>query len=148
MLGSAASKAASDITAPRSNGFGDQPLAAKPLLGGDDGREPLDEPGHVPAARRELGRRDTPPQRLEERSIVAADVDRAPWVLPCNCRRYEVLEMARTLELLGTVSYNRFLLKFKSNGYEITVFTDGRAIVKGTTDIGVARSLYARYVGA
>ncbi len=32
--------------------------------------------------------------------------------------------------------------------YELTVFPDGRAIIKGTTDIAIARSLYARYVGA
>ena len=31
--------------------------------------------------------------------------------------------------------------------YELTVFPDGRAIVKGTSDTGIARSLYARYVG-
>jgi adenylyltransferase/sulfurtransferase len=30
----------------------------------------------------------------------------------------------------------------------MTVFPDGRAIIKGTTDIGVARSLYSRYIGA
>jgi adenylyltransferase/sulfurtransferase len=29
----------------------------------------------------------------------------------------------------------------------MTLFPDGRAIIKGTTDIAVARSLYARYVG-
>jgi adenylyltransferase/sulfurtransferase len=29
----------------------------------------------------------------------------------------------------------------------MTVFPDGRAIIKGTSDTGVARSLYARYVG-
>jgi hypothetical protein len=28
------------------------------------------------------------------------------------------------------------------------VFADGRAIVKGTSDTSVARSLYARYIGA
>ncbi len=32
--------------------------------------------------------------------------------------------------------------------YELTVFPDGRAIIKGTTDPGIARSLYARYIGA
>lgn len=31
--------------------------------------------------------------------------------------------------------------------YEMTVFADGRAIIKGTSDTGLARSLYARYVG-
>ena len=34
------------------------------------------------------------------------------------------------------------------NGYEITVFADGRGIIKGTRDPAVARSLYARYIGA
>jgi adenylyltransferase/sulfurtransferase len=29
----------------------------------------------------------------------------------------------------------------------MTIFPDGRAIIKGTTDLGVARSLYAQYVG-
>jgi adenylyltransferase/sulfurtransferase len=30
----------------------------------------------------------------------------------------------------------------------MTVFTDGRAILKGTKDPAVARTLYARYIGA
>jgi adenylyltransferase/sulfurtransferase len=30
----------------------------------------------------------------------------------------------------------------------MTVFADGRAIVKGTRDASIARSLYARYIGA
>jgi adenylyltransferase/sulfurtransferase len=32
--------------------------------------------------------------------------------------------------------------------YQLTFFPDGRAIIKGTTDVGVARSLYARLIGA
>jgi len=39
------------------------------------------------------------------------------------------------------------MLRFATEGYEFTVFPDGRAIIKGTTDPVVARSLYARYVG-
>jgi adenylyltransferase/sulfurtransferase len=46
------------------------------------------------------------------------------------------------------VRHNDFLLRFSVVPYEMTVFSDGRAIVKGTTDPAVARSLYARYVGA
>ena len=42
---------------------------------------------------------------------------------------------------------NEFALRFLTDAYELTVFPDGRAIVKGTSDTGVARSLYARYVG-
>jgi adenylyltransferase/sulfurtransferase len=40
------------------------------------------------------------------------------------------------------------LLRFRVSPYELTVFADGRAIIKGTRDPGVARSLYARYIGA
>jgi adenylyltransferase/sulfurtransferase len=55
--------------------------------------------------------------------------------------------MARNLGELGPVSYNRFLLKFQAENYEFTVFPDGRAIIKGTSDEDKARTLYARYVG-
>jgi molybdopterin-synthase adenylyltransferase len=33
------------------------------------------------------------------------------------------------------------------DGYQLTIFSDGRAIINGTYDIGVAKSLHARYVG-
>src|SRR5438309_4705047 len=56
-------------------------------------------------------------------------------------------EMAKHLELLGAVSYNRFLLKFSAEGHEFTVFPDGRAIIKGTSDVDKARTLYAKYIG-
>jgi adenylyltransferase/sulfurtransferase len=56
-------------------------------------------------------------------------------------------DMARHLEQLGQVSYNRFLLKFNAEGFEFTVFPDGRAIIKGTSDVEKARVLYAKYVG-
>lgn len=53
-------------------------------------------------------------------------------------------------ERIGQVSdvkQNEYLVRFKSGGNEITVFRDGRAIIRGTEDVSVARSLYARYVG-
>jgi molybdopterin-synthase adenylyltransferase len=57
-------------------------------------------------------------------------------------------DLARHLETLGgAVSYNRFLLKFNVDAYEFTVFPDGRAIIKGTSDEDKARTLYAKYVG-
>jgi adenylyltransferase/sulfurtransferase len=56
--------------------------------------------------------------------------------------------LAERLRPLGAVSLNPFLLRFQVDGYDLTVFPDARAIVKGTTDAAVARSLYARYVGA
>ena len=42
---------------------------------------------------------------------------------------------------------NEYALRFFTAPYELTVFPDGRAIVKGTSDTGLARSLYARYIG-
>lgn len=56
-------------------------------------------------------------------------------------------EMAKHLETQGEVSYNRFLLKFNADGHEFTVFPDGRAIIKGTSDVDKARTLYAKYIG-
>ncbi len=57
-------------------------------------------------------------------------------------------EMARRLGPLGEVRHNAFMLRFATDGYEFTVFPDGRAIIKGTNDISKARTLYAQYVGS
>ncbi len=56
--------------------------------------------------------------------------------------------LAERLREVGEVSFNDFLLRFRVDGYELTVFPDARAIIKGTDDQASARSLYARYIGA
>jgi adenylyltransferase/sulfurtransferase len=43
---------------------------------------------------------------------------------------------------------NDLILRFRRGPHTFTLFADGRAIVQGTTDITVARSLYARFIGA
>ncbi len=48
----------------------------------------------------------------------------------------------------GEVRQNKFMVRCAVGEYDITVFADGRAIVKGTTDPDVARTLYAKYIGA
>jgi adenylyltransferase/sulfurtransferase len=64
-------------------------------------------------------------------------------------RRLDLAELGRHLTAGGyPVRQNAFLLKLAVPPYEVTVFADGRAIIKGTRDLSVARSLYARYVGA
>jgi molybdopterin-synthase adenylyltransferase len=63
-------------------------------------------------------------------------------------RPIDFAEMQRRLESHGVVRHNEFVLKFWREPYEMTLFPDGRAIIKGTTETGVARSLYARYVGS
>jgi molybdopterin-synthase adenylyltransferase len=64
-----------------------------------------------------------------------------------SATRLNFEDLARHLEMLGEVSYNRFLLKFRAEGHEFTVFPDGRAIIKGTSDVDKARTLYAKYIG-
>ena len=59
----------------------------------------------------------------------------------------DLANLRARLEPLGEVRANQFALRFFPPPYELTIFPDGRAIVKGTSDIGVARSLYARYIG-
>ena len=57
-------------------------------------------------------------------------------------------EMSSRLSAHGEVRYNDLVLKFWREAYEMTLFRDGRAIIKGTSDPAVARSLYARFVGS
>ena len=63
-------------------------------------------------------------------------------------RPIDFVEMERRLEPHGNVRFNRLLLRFEHAGYTITLFADGRAIVQGTTDVALARSLYARFIGS
>ena len=66
-----------------------------------------------------------------------------------ECERPLNLEdLKRRLAPLGAVRANEFALRFTVEPYEMTIFPDGRAIIKGTADVSVARSLYARYVGS
>ena len=64
-------------------------------------------------------------------------------------RRLNLGELGQRIEKTVTgVRRNDFLLRFRVPPYELTVFPDGRAVIKGTRDPAVARSLYARYIGA
>lgn len=60
-------------------------------------------------------------------------------------------QIAARLTAHGSVKTNRFMLQaqIRDNGqaYELTLFADGRAIVKGTTQANTAKSIYAKYVG-
>ncbi|MDQ3856200.1 MAG: ThiF family adenylyltransferase [Chloroflexota bacterium] len=60
----------------------------------------------------------------------------------------DLASAAERLRAVGAVRHNEHLLKLAIDGYELTLFADGRAVVKGTTEEGVARSLYARYIGS
>jgi len=63
-------------------------------------------------------------------------------------RPLDLEELRARLEPLGSVKANEFALRFFIEPYVLTVFPDGRAIIQGTQNVGVARGLYAQYVGA
>lgn len=81
-----------------------------------------------------------------------------PHVTMCGRDSVQIHERRRSLDLaalrarllpaVAGLQQNDFLLRFRVPPYEMTVFADGRAILKGTQDPAVARSLYARYIGA
>ncbi len=80
-----------------------------------------------------------------------------PHITMCGRNSVQIHERARPIDLgdmsqrlkpHGRVRHTEFVLKFWKDPFEMTLFPDGRAIIKGTTDTAVARSLYARYVGS
>ncbi len=62
--------------------------------------------------------------------------------------RIDLPALAKNLgRQVGKIRKNPYLIQFSADGCEITLFADGRALIKGTEDINRARSLYSRYVG-
>lgn len=72
----------------------------------------------------------------------------AVQIAPPNATKLDLESLADRLQFSVAVSVNEYLLRFTSGEHEITVFRDGRAIVKGTDDVTVARSLYSRFIGS
>lgn len=63
-------------------------------------------------------------------------------------RHLDLAALKSRLAAFGEVRANAYLLQCRLEQYELTVFPDGRALIKGTHDLAVARSLYARYISA
>ena len=60
----------------------------------------------------------------------------------------DLAALAERLRSAGRVTRNEYLVRFSAHDAELVVFADGRAIVKGVDDPALARTLYAKYVGA
>jgi molybdopterin-synthase adenylyltransferase len=81
-----------------------------------------------------------------------------PHITMCGRDSVQIHERNRVLDLsvlerhlgatVSDVRQNGFLLRFRVSPYEMTVFADGRAMIKGTTDPAIARTLYAKYIGS
>lgn len=72
----------------------------------------------------------------------------AVQIHPWESRGLDLTALKTRLAQFGPVRGNEFLLRCSLGAYEITVFPDGRAIIKGTHDPAVARGLYAKYIGS
>jgi adenylyltransferase/sulfurtransferase len=68
-------------------------------------------------------------------------------VMPPEERPVDLAALARDLSSSGDVSSNSYMLTLKVPPHELTLFPNGRALIKGAADVAEARSLYARYVG-
>ena len=93
----------------------------------------------------------------DRREFRALGGEGRPHITLCGRNSVQIHEHGRPLELetlkerlrpLGEVRANGLLLRFTYSPYTLTIFPDGRALVQGTTDVGLARSLYARFVGS
>ena len=92
------------------------------------------------------------------RDFVYLNGEAQPHITMCGRDSVQIHERDRKLDLIALgrrlngaardIRCNDFLLRFGLPPYELTVFADGRAIIKGTKDPAVARSLYARYIGS
>ena len=80
----------------------------------------------------------------------------AVQISPAETLLLSLEELANRLRKSGQISLNRFMLRLNINPpetttsetpVEITVFPDGRAIIRGTSDPAIAQSLYSRYIG-
>ncbi len=71
----------------------------------------------------------------------------AVQLIPAVAGELDLAEVGKSLEAFGTVQSNEFLVKCHNPPYELTLFRDGRAIVKGTEEASVARSVYSKMVG-
>jgi adenylyltransferase/sulfurtransferase len=71
----------------------------------------------------------------------------AVQISPTQTTRLNFQELAQRLRFTGEVNFNDYLLRFRTGEFELTVFQDARSIISGTSEITMARSLYARYIG-
>ena len=93
------------------------------------------------------------------RDFTYLEGDAQPHITMCGRDSVQIHERGRKLDFgelsrrlasafPAGISHNDFLLRLLVPPYEMTIFADGRAIIKGTKDTAIARSLYARYIGS
>ena len=93
----------------------------------------------------------------EERQFTHLAGEGRPHITLCGRNSVQIHEHHRPVDFAamrdrlsahGKVRFNDLLLRFERPPHTLTLFADGRAIIQGTTDMTVARSLYARFIGS
>jgi len=68
-------------------------------------------------------------------------------ITPATNMKISFEELGKKLQKSGDVHIHEVVLRFRIPGYELNIFSSGRAIIIGTNDKKIAKSLYAKYVG-
>ena len=110
--------------------------AAKQIVAGEQ------DPGCLVCAKRDFRYLDG------KRRVPVSLCGRNAVQLHETARPLDLHQLADRLRPFGEVRVNEFALRIAVPKYDLTFFPDGRAIVKGTTDVGVARSIYAKLIGS
>ena len=71
----------------------------------------------------------------------------AVQIRPPKQTKISLENLGQQLAKVGKVTHKGYVLFFNVNSYELIIFPDARAIIKGTADTSIARSLYAKYIG-
>ena len=71
----------------------------------------------------------------------------AVQIAPPRPTQLDLEQLSLRVGSLADVKQNEYLIRFSVGENEVTVFADGRAIIKGTDDVSAARSLYSKFVG-
>lgn len=71
----------------------------------------------------------------------------AVQIAPPRPASFDLHSLAKRLSAMGDVKVNEYLVRFTSGNNEVTVFADGRAIIKGIEDVAAARGIYAKFIG-
>ncbi|MBI2301015.1 MAG: ThiF family adenylyltransferase [Armatimonadetes bacterium] len=71
----------------------------------------------------------------------------AVQIRPKTPAKLDLPDLAERLKAVGSVNCHPMLVRLEVEGYQLSIFADGRAIVHGAGDETVARAIYARYVG-
>ncbi|MFA5772266.1 MAG: ThiF family adenylyltransferase [Thermoplasmata archaeon] len=85
---------------------------------------------------------------VRKRSLVTVLCGKkAVQIMPIEKGRISLENLSKRLEKVGTVKKTKFALTLKLQKFDITIFSDGRAMIKGTNSENIAKSLYAKYIG-